>query len=63
MHHCTTNFERTNVLSIISIVTGLCAGVLALVQARRQPDKARQLYLLSLLPFGMAGLMSLLLFL
>jgi uncharacterized membrane protein len=45
-------------LAVISMITGLCAGTLALVQASRQPDKARQLRLLSLVPFGMAGLMA-----
>lgn len=50
-------------LSIISIVTGLCGGVLALVQAHRQPDKARQLRLFSLIPFGMAALMAIFLLL
>jgi len=44
-------------LTTISIVTGLCAGTLALIQAQRQPEKARQLRLFSLIPFGMAGLM------
>ena len=50
-------------LAIISIATGLAAGVLALVQAQRQPEKARQLRTLSLVPFGMAALMALLLLL
>lgn len=50
-------------LAAISMMTGLCAGVLALIQANRQPDKARQLRLLSLVPFGMAALMAFLFFL
>jgi uncharacterized membrane protein len=45
-------------LAVISMLAGICAGTLALVQATRQPDKARQLRLLSLVPFGMAGLMA-----
>lgn len=49
-------------LATVSIVTGLLAGILALVQANRQPDKARQLRMLSLVPFGMAALMAVLFF-
>ena len=48
-------------LATISIVTGICAGSLALIQAARQsssqPEKARQLRLFSLVPFGMAAVM------
>jgi len=44
-------------LAMISIVTGVCAGSLALFQASKQPEKARQLRLFSLIPFGMAALM------
>jgi hypothetical protein len=47
-------------LAVISMITGLCAGTLALIQAQRQPEKARQLRLLSLVPFGMAALMAML---
>ena len=47
-------------LAAISVITGVCAGTLALIQAQRQPEKARQLRMLSLVPFGMAGLMALL---
>ena len=47
-------------LALISIITGLCGGTLALVQAQRQPEKARQLRLFSLVPFGMAALMLML---
>ena len=47
-------------LAAISVITGICAGMLALIQAQRRPEKARQLRLLSLVPFGMAGLMALL---
>ncbi|GAA0755968.1 hypothetical protein LRH25_19420 [Ideonella azotifigens] len=47
-------------LAMISMVTGLCGGGLALYQASKQPDKARQLRLLSLAPFGMAALMAVL---
>jgi hypothetical protein len=51
-------------LAAISVVTGICAGTLALIQAQKQPQpqKARQLRLLSLIPFGMAGLMLLVFF-
>lgn len=49
-------------LATISIVTGLCAGTLALIQAKKQPEKARQLRLLSLVPFGMAAVMVLMSF-
>lgn len=45
-------------LATISILTGIGAGVLALIQAQQQPEKARQLRLFSLIPFGMAGLMA-----
>jgi hypothetical protein len=47
-------------LTTISIIAGVCAGVLALLQAAKQPEKARQLRLLSLIPFGMAAAMLLL---
>jgi len=49
-------------LAAISVITGLCAGTLALIQAQKQPEKARQLRLLSAVPFGMAGLMLVLYF-
>jgi len=49
-------------LAAISIITGVCAGTLALIQAQKQPEKARQLRMLSIVPFGMAGLMVLLFF-
>ncbi len=49
-------------LTAISLITGVCAGTLMLVQARKQPEKGRQLRMLSLVPFGMAGLMALLYF-
>lgn len=49
-------------LAVISAFTGVLAGSLALIQAQRQPEKARQLRLFSLIPFGMAGLMILLFF-
>ncbi|MEO6278450.1 hypothetical protein [Roseateles sp.] len=38
------------------MITGLCHGVLALIQTQRQPDNARQLRMLSPVPFGMAAL-------
>ena len=47
-------------LAAISVITGVCAGALALIQAQKQPEKARQLRILSIVPFGMAGLMLLL---
>jgi hypothetical protein len=50
-------------LAAISVITGICAGTLALIQAQRQPQKARQLRLFSFVPFGMAGLMLLVSFL
>lgn len=50
-------------LAAISVITGLCAGTLALIQAQKQPVKARQLRLFSLIPFGIAGLMVLVFFL
>jgi len=49
-------------LAAISVITGICAGSLALIQAQKQPEKARQLRMLSIVPFGMAGLMLLLFF-
>ena len=49
-------------LATISIITGVLAGTCALILAQRQPDKARQLRMLSLVPFGMAGLMAVLYF-
>jgi hypothetical protein len=49
-------------LAAISVITGVFADTLALVQAQKQPDRARQLRLVSLIPFGMAGLMVLLYF-
>jgi hypothetical protein len=49
-------------LAAISVITGVCAGSLALIQAQKQPEKARQLRMLSIVPFGMAGLMLLLFF-
>lgn len=51
--------RKNDMLATISIITGLCAGSLALIQAQKQPEKARQLRLLSLVPFGMAALMVL----
>ncbi len=58
---CCAKFHRKNaMLAMISIITGICAGVLALVQATKQPETARQLRLLSLVPFGMAAAMVLL---
>jgi hypothetical protein len=49
-------------LAAISVITGVTAGTLALIQAQKQPEKARQLRLFSLIPFGMAGLMVLMFF-
>lgn len=49
-------------LPAISVITGLIAGTLALVQAQRQPEKAQQLRRFSLIPFGMAALMVLVFF-
>lgn len=49
-------------LAAISIITGVCAGTLALIQAQKYPEKARQLRMLSIVPFGMAGLMVLMFF-
>ena len=49
-------------LAAISIITGVCAGTLALIQAQKQPEKARQLRMLSIVPFGMAALMVLVFF-
>lgn len=49
-------------LATISVITGVLAGTLALIQAQKQPEKARQFRLFSLIPFGMAGLMVLLFF-
>lgn len=49
-------------LAAISVITGVCAGSFALIQAQKQPEKARQLRMLSIVPFGMAGLMLLLFF-
>ena len=49
-------------LGLIPIVTGVLAGTLMLVQAKKQPEKAKQLRTLSLLPFGMAVLMVILTF-
>ena len=49
-------------LAAISVITGVCAGSLALIQAQKQPEKARQLRMLSIVPFGMAGVMLLLFF-
>lgn len=49
-------------LAAISVITGVCAGTLALIQAQKQPEKARQLRMLSLVPFGTAGLMFLVFF-
>ena len=54
--------ERTAMLAAISVMTGVIAGTLALIQAQKQPEKARQLRLFSLIPFGMAGLMVLVFF-
>lgn len=42
--------------TIVAMITGLCHGVLALIQTQRQPDNARQLRMLSPVPFGMAAL-------
>jgi uncharacterized membrane protein len=49
-------------LATISIITGVCAGSVALFQAAKQPEKARQFRFLSIVPFGMAALMALLFF-
>jgi hypothetical protein len=49
-------------LAAISIITGVRAGTLALSQAQKQPQKARQLRMLSLAPFAMAGLMAVVFF-
>jgi len=38
------------------------AGTLALIQAQRQPEKARELRLFSLVHFGMANLMAVMFF-
>jgi hypothetical protein len=54
--------ERIAMLATISVITGVLAGALALIQAQKQPEKARQLRLFSLIPFGMAGLMVLMFF-
>ena len=51
-----------NLLPLISMVAGIGAGTLALVTARRQPEKAAQMRRLSVVPFGMALLMAVLLF-
>jgi hypothetical protein len=50
-------------LSLISMVTGIAGGSLALVQARQQPDKAKQMYVISAVAFGMAALMLVMSFL
>jgi len=50
-------------LATISIIAGVCAGLLALFQAEKQPEKARQLRWFSLVPFGMAAAMVLVFFL
>ncbi|MEP6501910.1 MAG: hypothetical protein ABJD97_01160 [Betaproteobacteria bacterium] len=50
-------------LSLISMVTGIVGGTLALVQARRQPQNAKQMYVFSAAAFGMAALMVVLSFL
>jgi len=44
-------------LALISMVTGIAGGSLALLQARQQPDKAKQMYIVSAVAFGMAALM------
>ena len=49
-------------LAAISVMTGVIAGTLALIQAQKQPETARQLRVFSLIPFGMAGLMVLVFF-
>ena len=49
-------------LATVSLVTGIIAGTLALIQAQRQPEKARPLRLFSLVPFGMATLMVVMFF-
>lgn len=49
-------------LAAISVITGVMAGALALIQAQKQPEKARQMRLFSFIPFGMAGLMLLMYF-
>lgn len=52
--------RKQTMLTAISFIAGIGAGALALIQARGQPpQKARQLRMLSLVPFGMAGLMLL----
>lgn len=47
-------------LSLISMVTGIAGGTLALVQARREPGTARQMYVFAAAAFGMAALMAVL---
>lgn len=49
-------------LAAISVITGVIAGTLALIQAQKQPERARQMRLFSLIPFGMAGLMVVMFF-
>ena len=55
--------RKNPMLSLISMVTGVAGGILALVQARRQPQNATQMYLFSAAAFGMAILMVVLSFL
>ncbi len=55
--------RKDPMLSLISMVTGIAGGTLALVQARRQPQNAKQMYVFSAAAFGMAALMVVLSFL
>ncbi|CAN5475494.1 hypothetical protein BH10PSE17_BH10PSE17_02580 [soil metagenome] len=45
-------------LAMISMTTGIAAGVLFLVQAQKQPEKKKQLRGMATLMFGMALLMA-----
>ena len=50
-----------NILPIISMVTGLAGGTLAMIVAHQKPEQARQMRTFGFAAFGMAGLMLLLL--
>jgi hypothetical protein len=45
-------------LAVISLVTGVAAGSMALVQARKQPENRKQMVGVACLAFGMAALMA-----
>jgi len=51
-----------NLLALISMVTGIGAGTIALVTSMKQPDKAKQLRGVSAIGFGMALVMALVFF-